>query len=255
VALGIAVAKGFDTIFVKGNLTIGATDIISGYTLIGQGASFNVAKTTITLTDGCTTANTFFSACKVVGRQNGESIFDDCVIGELTNSHCQFKNCGMLGPVTVTNSGWTANHVTDLLNCHTSHDWYVLDYNASPLQQVYSKMSGRVKITNCTNALANIIIEMSGGEVWLDSSCTAGSITIRGMGNLIDESAGATVENDILDGCHLQDLHDEAFGKWTINPTTKKLTMYKADGVTVLKEFNLTDTTESIPAYIARVPV
>jgi len=52
----------------------------------------------------------------------------------------------------------------------------------------------------------------------------------------------------------LTDLHDEAFGKWTLDPTAKTLTLYRANG-TVLKVFNLTDTSSTVPAFIQRTPV
>ena len=52
----------------------------------------------------------------------------------------------------------------------------------------------------------------------------------------------------------IEDLHDEAFGKWTLDPAAKTLTLYRADGVTVLKTFNLTDTSASINPYIQREP-
>jgi len=49
-------------------------------------------------------------------------------------------------------------------------------------------------------------------------------------------------------------LHDEAFGEWTLDPVANTLTLYKADGTTVLKVFDLTATEETVPSYIRRVP-
>lgn len=189
----IAVARGFDILFVIGNLTLGATDVVSNYTIVGQGASFNASKTTITMTSGCTTSNTIFKECRIEGRQSGETIFHTCVIGTVTNTHCQFTDCGMAGPVTMVNSGWTAGHTTDLMHCHTSSDWYILDYNASPIKQVYSDFSGKLKLINFSHASGNILIQISAGEIWLDSTCTNGNITLRGVGTLIDDSIGGTL--------------------------------------------------------------
>ena len=55
-------------------------------------------------------------------------------------------------------------------------------------------------------------------------------------------------------GTKLTDLHDEAFGKWILDPTAKTLTLYKADGVTILKTFDLSDTTNTVPVFIGRTP-
>ena len=55
-------------------------------------------------------------------------------------------------------------------------------------------------------------------------------------------------------GTKLTDLHDEAFGKWVLDPTAKTLTLYKSDGTTILKTFALTNATSTVPAFIERIP-
>lgn len=186
----IAVARGFSLLFVKGNLAIGATDVISGYTLVGEGASLNTSKTTITMDEGCVTANTNFEHAKIQGVQNGEVIFRNCTIGNITNSHCTFENCSMVGPVSMVNSSWTQNHVTDVVNCYTSYSWYELDYNSSPINQVYSNFTGRMKVLNCTDNRADIYIRLNAGIIWLDSTCTdCNKIVITGTGKFINDSS------------------------------------------------------------------
>lgn len=53
----------------------------------------------------------------------------------------------------------------------------------------------------------------------------------------------------------ITDIRDEALGKWVLDPVAKTLTLYKVDGVTVLKTFNLTDTPGTVPVFIGRTPV
>jgi len=55
-------------------------------------------------------------------------------------------------------------------------------------------------------------------------------------------------------GRKLTDIHDEAFGKWILDPIGKTLTLYKADGISVLKIFDLDTTQGTMPAFIARTP-
>ena len=185
----IANLRGFHTLYIIGDLTIGATDDISDYTVIGEGAgTFNLEKTVITLVDGCTTSFTTFKYCKVQGKQNGETIYSHCVIGDITNAHCQYHNCAMVGPVQCSAASWTQNHTTDLKDCYSSYDWYVVDYNNSPLNQVYSNFSGKIKFINVTDSRADIIINLDAGSVWLDSTCTDGNVTIRGTGVLVNDS-------------------------------------------------------------------
>lgn len=206
----IANLRGFTTISIVGNLTIGATANVDDYILQGEGATFNNPKTTVTMSGGCSTSNTAFHDCKVDGVQGGESIYHHCVIGNITNTHCKFSDCGMVGPVEVVNSGWTVNHTTDLKDCYTSSSWYNLDYNNSPLQQVYTNFSGKFKLSNFTQASANLIMQLDSGEVWLDSTCTgSGSVVIRGIGTLIDNSS---LTNVVTDGLMNKDTVATAVG-------------------------------------------
>jgi hypothetical protein len=188
----IADLRGFTKIFVKGNFTIDDDDDISDYTFIGSGASLNTPRTTITLTSGCINNNTIFENAMITGVQGGEAIYKNCVIGSLSNTHCQFDNCGLIGPIALVNSGWTASHFTSLNNCYTKGEWFVVDYNGSPIHQVYSNFSGRIKIINCTDASADITIRLNAGTIWLDSSCTAGHFILRGVGNFVNDSVGPT---------------------------------------------------------------
>lgn len=212
----IAVSRGFDKLFIHGNITIGATDVISDYHLVGDGASFNISKTIITLTDGCITLNTSIDNAKVLGRQNGENIYNGCVIGELTNTHSQFKNCGMVGPIQLYTAEWLVNHTIDLIDCHTTYPgWYVVDYNGSPVNQVYTDFSGRIKFLNCTDSRADIIIRLDAGIIWLDSSCTAGNFTFKGIGTLINNITGGDA---IIDATGLIDNTSITEATWQ-NPT------------------------------------
>lgn len=55
-------------------------------------------------------------------------------------------------------------------------------------------------------------------------------------------------------GATLNDLKDEAFGRWKLDPVLNTMTLYKSDGITVLKVFNLTTTTQHVDAFLERVP-
>ncbi len=71
------------------------------------------------------------------------------------------------------------------------------------------------------------------------------------------DNAGITAikaKTDTINWPDITDLHDEALGKWVLDPAGNTLTLYKADGVTVLKTFNLGSTTATVPNYISRTP-
>lgn len=53
---------------------------------------------------------------------------------------------------------------------------------------------------------------------------------------------------------NITDIHDVSLGKWIVDDVASTLTLYKSDGITVLKVFDLTASSDIIPAYIARTP-
>ena len=62
------------------------------------------------------------------------------------------------------------------------------------------------------------------------------------------------VKTDTITWENITDIHDESFGKWILDPTAKTLTLYRIDGVTVLKTFDLTSTTSIVPDFVRRTP-
>ena len=196
-AQAIALARGFDSFYVLGNLTLGATDNVSNMHFYGQGATFNVKRTTITFTSGCVTTNSHWHNCQITGTQGGECNYYECLIASITNAHCHYDSCKMVGPLQFAAS-IGSTHTTDLINCYTSTNEYVVDANGSQLKQVYSNFVGRIRFTNVTNAGAVISLNISSGEVVIDSSCTAGTIKVSGNAVLTNNSAGTIVRVDGL---------------------------------------------------------
>jgi len=56
---------------------------------------------------------------------------------------------------------------------------------------------------------------------------------------------------DVIDTT--EDLHDEALGKWVLNPAAATLTLYRQDG-SVLRVFNLKVAAGDVPAFVERIP-
>lgn len=196
-AKAIATSRGFDTIYVVGDLTLGATDVVDGLKIIGDGGSVNVPRTTITLTSGCSTSNTEFFSAYVQGTQGGECRYVECIIGNVANAHCQYERCTFIGPLALlAGPGFLNTHVAEYQHCNSSKEYFVLDYNGSAMDQNWTEFSGHIKVTNVTNPLAEIELHCASAKVWIDSSCTAGTIDVKGIVDLIDESAGATVDSD-----------------------------------------------------------
>ncbi len=118
-------------------------------------------------------------------------------------------------------------------------DPYILWAEDSVLKGRYSLSESRLLWNNGLYTYA--VYKQAGG------SPAPVSDTIIGTGEL-------AITNDTeVNAISLGDLHDEAFGTWTVDPTAKTLTLLKADGST-LKTFDLTSTTATVPSFIVRTP-
>ena len=191
-ALTIAVARGFDEINILGNLVVGATDDISNYVLIGQGATLNTTKTLVTLTSGCTTTNTVYKDCNVTGVQGGESHYINCVVGELSNAHCHYRETALVGPITfATVIG--SSHTTDMHDCYAGYTEVILDQNGSQLKFVFDNFNGNIKFMNGTHAGSVTRLHLTGGTVTIDPTCTASTYIICGWCSVVNTST-ATVD-------------------------------------------------------------
>jgi len=189
--------RGLDSILVIGSLTINAGENVSNLNIYGLGATFNVQKTKITLVSGCITSNTHWHDLRIDGEQGGESNYDTCYIGALTNANCYYNNCKMVGPVQFT-ANIFSTHTTDIVDCHSGINEYVVDQNGSQLKQVYTDWTGKIRFTNGTHANSIIEINMLAGTVTIDASVTAGTYKITGVGKVINNSVGATVDATAL---------------------------------------------------------
>ena len=139
------------------------------------------------------------------------------------------------------------------------------------------RTSWGIKLINKSGS-EKVSLDLNSGKVILDTTITNGIVEIRGIGEIENNTTGTTqvssdflinplnISNVVWDtlisshtttgtfGSLLNNLHDEAFGKWALNTTAKTLTLYKSDGTTILKVFNLTPTSETLPVFVTRTP-
>lgn len=190
----IAISRGFTEFFIIGTLTIGASDSISGYTLVGTGPE----NTFTYLASGCVTSKSEFVNMSVSGRQNGETHYKNCDILELTNVHCLFRECRLIGPIRMHQS---APDTTVFFHCYTGDiagDTFIVDLNNSPVHMSFNDFYGKMQFNNMNKATAGIVtVNMGAGKVIVDPSCTTGTIKVRGNGEVIDLSNGTIVDNDV----------------------------------------------------------
>ena len=184
--LSILVEEGFDKIFVKGDLTIGASDVISNLRLYGQGATLNIAQSTLSFIQGCNTHEAHIYDCLVTGYQGGENFYHNCIIENLDNFHCFFDHCGFkdgtANTFTIRQSQASSRaHVTYFKDCYVDEGVFIVDRdNARPTMR-FDGHSGDIKFINQNHVdVGDVYIHMRGGHITLDATVTEGYFHITG---------------------------------------------------------------------------
>lgn len=183
----IAVSRGFDTLRIHGNMTFGATDNIDDYSVIGE---YRIA-TVFTITSGCSTNKTRFEYCTLTGVLSGPVVVYRCLITNLSGFQGAANTCIIEGTLTLTGS-------TDIkvITCYSGEGTIPeLDMGGSGRGIIMRAYTGAIKIKNLSSA-ENIGIDFISGELRLDSTVTAGTIVLRGVGLIAEDfSTGTTIED------------------------------------------------------------
>jgi hypothetical protein len=186
----IATVRGFNLLYILGELTIGATDNIDGYRLQGEGALFS----TITLTSGCSTDNTEFMHITIQGAANGEiTISNECHVENLFGLNGQIHSSLLLGNLSLAGTG-----VLNIINCSSGVPGTgtpEIDMGGSGRGLGMRAYSGGIKIKNLSGD-ENISIDFISGQLKIDSTVTAGTIVVRGSGWISENNAGPNVTVD-----------------------------------------------------------
>lgn len=134
---------------------------------------------------------------------------------------------------------------TGIVNCVSNIAGNIrpmVDVQGNNLSLSIRKWAGGVEILNFSHASATASLDIESGTVDLDSTCTAGQIVVRGVGNLINNSAGSTVIKDgWIDGLDLRLIKAIDAGRAEItgsNPFV--INIYDEDNVTVIRTLNVT---------------
>jgi len=112
-----------------------------------------------------------------------------------------------------------------------------------------------IETVNLNTWLGSLVQELSSG---IDSSTViikSGATLQNIYDKLLTHPTLAEIEAStvLAKEATLKDVHDEALGKWVVDPTAKTLTLYRIDG-SVLKVFNLGFTAATVDKFISRIP-
>lgn len=190
-AILIAKERGFDTIYIIGDMTIDMNGDYRGIIFVGE----TQTKTTMNIASAAQVEGCEFYNANITGTLDGNARLKDCTIGNLTYVYGVIDTCLLKG--TIVLGGENTAYILDSWSGSTESSIPTIDMGESGQSLDLRNYNGDIKIINKTGP-ENISIDLNSGQVILDSTVTNGNIVIRGIGKLIDNSNGAIVDSEYL---------------------------------------------------------
>ncbi len=211
--LAIAATRGFNKIYVRGGLTLGAGDAVSGYQFEGQSPGLS----TVTVGAAATVTNTTFMFLTVDGTLDGNCEFNQCHVLDLDFFSGIMKECLLEG--TVTLGGGVDAEIVDSSSGVPGTATPFIDFGNTGQSLLLRNYNGGIGLINKSGTDA-CSIDMSSGQVVLNNTLTAGTITVRGVAYLFGkadaEGAGATINDQLL---NVPNITDGVWGAQTVDHT------------------------------------
>jgi len=236
-AVSIANSRGFGTLFIIGNLSLGAGDNVSQFKIIGQ----NTVRTLLFVEAAANTYQTEIIDCKLTGILDGGTVAEHCDIFDLHYVNGHIHDSMLTG--TITLSGNAIAFIFDCKSGIPGTSTPTIDMGGSGQSLALRGYDGGIKLTNKTGPDA-VSIDLASGQVKIDDTCVNGQVVVRGDGKVMDfetESHMGTgtyngnleLLNEANSGYQLHDIW-ELFGLNPNNPMTIDLTQHSSENLTVL---------------------
>jgi hypothetical protein len=207
----IAESRGLTTFFIRGNITLDTGDDISGFKVIGE----NTSRSLITINTGADTSNCEINNAHVTGILDNGIIVRDGIIEDLLYIDGVIYDT-MINPGTITLGN---NSIGHFLNCFSGvpgTSTPTIDMGGSGQALAIRNYNGGIALKNKTGT-EDVSIDLNSGQIILESTVTNGTLVLRGVGKLTDNSVGATVlSDDLLSGENITSALE------TINSGVKK---------------------------------
>ena len=134
---------------------------------------------------GCT-----FRNCTVVGTLDGGSTIEDANIGSLSFVNGIIRSCLIDGPITL--GGSTEAHFLDCASGVPGSATPILDAGGNGPPFTFRNYSGGIEIRNKTGA-DSASLDFNSGQVVFDSTVSNGTVVVRGIAQVTDNSTGSAV--------------------------------------------------------------
>lgn len=190
-ALMISSVRGFTTFYVIGNATLGNSQDFDSMIFVGESQS----RSNIVIEPSAEVEACEFYDAHVSGTLDGNAKLKSCVIDDLTYIYGIVEQCLLeAGDIVLGGS-----NVAQFIDCWSGSASQInipyIDMGGAGQNLIMRNYNGAIGIKNLTGAGNLVSIDLNSGVVVLDSTVTAGVLTIRGVGTVTDNSTGTAMVN------------------------------------------------------------
>ncbi len=185
-ALALAQERGFSTLYILGDAVIDSGLDYTDIRFVGESQT----KSLITVAAAADVINAEFTTAEITGTLDGGSKLTDCSIGDLNFVDGFVERCVLSG--TITLSGTNPAHFLDCWSGVPGASIPAIDLGGSGSDLILRNYNGEIVLRNKTGTDV-VSLDLNSGQLELESTISAGLVTVRGIGKLIDNSTGTAV--------------------------------------------------------------
>jgi hypothetical protein len=186
-ALTIATNEGFGVFNILGSITIPAVGDFSNKAFRGP-----VSAVPVTIAAGAMVDNCDYEVLQLSGELGGSSLVRDCLVANITGFNGIMENSVISGSVACAGSNESL-----FVNCYSSIDVTTLPEihfgGASGPDIALRGYVGDIKFADLSRPAGKISIDFESGDLIVDSTVSSGTVVVRGIGTLTDNSTGNAV--------------------------------------------------------------
>lgn len=196
-AIAIASQIGARKFVLMNSITISNIDFSAGYTFFGDFPTIEV-----TLDPSADFSNCEFDDISITGTLDGNTVVKGSEIHDLNYVNGYLFNCALSGVIYV--DGLAQLTMLDCWSSVTSlsggADTLTIDMgNAAGNSLAMRNFNGAIKLTNLAGPASHVVsIDFNSGRLQIDSTCAGGTILVRGIADVFDNSTGSVVNDNTI---------------------------------------------------------
>lgn len=238
-AYQIAVSRGFSTFYIIGDITISTTEDFTGMIFIGESKS----KSTITIAPAANVYRAEFYEAKITGTLDGDALVKGCVLENLNYISGFVEEC-VLASGTIVLGGGAAAH---FLHCYSGVPGATtptIDMGGSGQSLALRNYNGGIRLINKSGTDA-VSLDINSGQVILENTVTAGTIIVRGIAKLTNNSTATVDATNLVQG------DEHLIGQFWTTSEAVDLATKMAIVTAILKNKTITDPITGIMTVYA----